>query len=534
MVKNKLSAKEKYMFESIYDSLAREKLRDFENDTEILANGYMERQNMASINIRRVEKKFKDYLKEKIRDVSQTLLIADINEKRQGVFEFWDIYPDSQYQQYIDRFFEKEYYEKFISRYKLWHEKIHRIMDLGYAYLLEIVKNYLRDIDKLIAMGLLKEANEYILNELEFLGDRRNGAKCTVRCKVNNDYIMYKPESGRIYELYGKLIRLVSGDNDYKILAMVQGNRYFWCEYASNDGCYRERDIKEYYKNAGFMLATAYLMNAVDIQYDNICAVGKYPVIVDAKTVSSMDFFSKPTIKEGKKEEKTVLSTSIIPRNLGKRREKFRVHSALGDLISNEDTKIEIISEFTSEAKQRRVKKRSEELSKHLPKLGKESVPVWNYVGDVMAGFEEGYDNITKNAFKIYNLLRNYENTKIRIMIRSTKVYSKLLKMLNMPDLLENKEAAGGFLEYVLRNGSMDEFSLKHEIRQLLRGDIPYFTTLLKDRTVYTEDWDRALIRRYTSCIECILSKLDQFSEEDKKDQLYLIKSAFDWSVRYS
>ena len=516
------------MFESIYESLVKEKLRDFEKDLSVLTRGYEEAEREL-INVRKIKKQFKEYLKGELRDISQTLLIADINEQRQGVFEFWDLYPDSQYKQYIDRFFDKYYYERFIARYKLWHERIHRTMDLGYAFLLEVIKRYLNDLDKLRAKRLLKRAGEYVLQEVEFLGDKRNSGKCTVRCKINEDYVIYKPESGRIFELYGKLIKLVSGDDNYKILNMIQGNKYFWTEHVTNYRCNTESDIREFYKNAGFMLALAYLMNAVDINDRKVYAVGKYPVLIDAETLSSTNLFSKKVTKGRKLFDRSVFKTSIIPVLYSCENKGVIEHNALGDVIFTARSESEITDEFTSEAKERWEVRRYAGKHTHLPKLGKDSIPVWDYVDEVIEGFEEGYDNILENISTICKLLKDYENTKIRVSLKTGEVYSDILKKLNTPELLKDKEITQDYLRQLLENNSIDEYSFKHEIQQLMRGDVPYFATLLKDRTIYTQEWDRALKRRYESPIECILGKLDGLSKEDKENQISFIKSAFDY-----
>lgn len=149
------------------------------------------------------------------------------------------------------------------------------------------------------------------------------------------------------------------------------------------------------------MLATAYLMNPVDVSNEGVCAVGKYPVIIDAETVSSMNIFSK-----GTKKEKTFLDKCMFK-----------------DI---ERIDVEIVDEFTSKAKQRRIKKKCEDNNTHLLKLGKRSIPTWDYMEDVLSGFDEGYDNISNNDFQINNLLRNYENTKIRIALRDTEDFSKI------------------------------------------------------------------------------------------------------------
>lgn len=516
------------MFESIYETLAKEKLSNFYKDVCILTSRY-EENGGECVNIRRIKKQFKEYLKGEIRDISQTLLITDINEQRAGVFEFWDLYPDSQYKQYIDRFFEKYYYERFIAKYKLWHEKIHRTMDLGYAYLLEVIKNYLSDTDKLICKGIVKKADEYILNEVEFIGDKRNSGKCIVRCKINEDYVIYKPENGRIFELYGKLIKLISADDDYRILNIVQGNKYFWAEQLSNDNCDDISEVKEFYKNAGFMLVTAYLMNAVGICEEKIFSVGKYPVMIDAETISSMDLFSKKVTKGKKLFDRSVFKTAIIPMHYSKENKDIIEHNALGDVIFLARSESEVIYEFTSKAIERWKVRKYEGKHTHLPKLFGDSIPVWEYVDDVITGFEEGYDNIMSSLPTVYKLLKDYENTKIRISLRKSEVYHDMLKKLNSPELLKDKETTQDYLRFAFADNSIDEYSLKHEIQQLMRGDVPYFTTLLKDRTVYTQEWDRALKRRYGSPIECIMNRLDDFSKEDKERQIDFIRSAFDY-----
>ncbi|RKM58068.1 DUF4135 domain-containing protein [Butyrivibrio sp. X503] len=528
MQKDESTVKEKYMFESIYESLAKEKLRNFYKDVCVLTSRY-EETGGECVNIRRIKRQFKEYLKGEIRDISQSLLITDINEQRSGVLEFWDLNPDSQYKQYIDRFFEKYYYERFIAKYKLWYEKVHRTMDLAYAYLLGVIKNYLTDINKLVKKGLVKEAEKTILSEVEFIGDKRNSGKCTVRCKINEDYVIYKPESGRIFELYGKLIRLVSADDDYKILNMVQGNKYFWAEHLDNDNCDKESEIKEFYKNAGYMLAAAYLMNAVGISEEKIYSVGKYPVMVDAETISSMNLFSKKMTKGKKLFDRSVFKTAIIPMHYSRENKDIIEHNALGDVIFVARSESDITDEFTSKAKERWEVRKYKGKHTHLPKLSGESVPVWEYVDDVIEGFDEGYDNIMDSLPAIYKLLKDYENTKIRISLRNREFYSQMLKKLNSPELLKDKETTQDYIKLVFTDSSIDEYSLKHEIQQLMRGDVPYFTTLLKDRTVYTQEWDRALKRRYESPLECIINKLDDFSKEDKEKQIDFIRSAFDY-----
>ena len=189
----------------------------------------------------------------------------------------------------------------------------------------------------------------------------------------------------------------------------------------------------------------------------------------------------------------------------------------------------EVIYEFTSKAIERWKVRKYEGKHTHLPKLFGDSIPVWEYVDDVITGFEEGYDNIMSSLPTVYKLLKDYENTKIRISLRKSEVYHDMLKKLNSPELLKDKETTQDYLRFAFADNSIDEYSLKHEIQQLMRGDVPYFTTLLKDRTVYTQEWDRALKRRYGSPIECIMNRLDDFSKEDKERQIDFIRSAFDY-----
>ena len=379
MVKSRLKVKEKYMFESIYDSLVSEKIRHLERDIGILSLGLANPESVY-VNTARVARKFKAHMKDALRDIGQDILIADINEAREGVFEFWTMNPALQYELYIERFFDEPYYDRFITKHYKWYERVELLLDNGYDYLLEIINNYLKDIHDLVEADLIKEAEEYMLNEVEFIGDRKDGSRCAVRCKIGNENLLYRPESGRLYELYGKVIRLVSDNDRYRTLNILKGKKYYWCEFVKNERCHKDSEINEFYKNSGYMLAAAYLMNATDVDNSNIYAVGKYPIIMNAD----------------------------IHETAG--------HDILGDMKVMEKSEIEIEGEFTSEAKIHSIRRKCLSNTTHLPRLGKEGIPVYNYVADVLEGFAEGYGNMIKNKDKLIQLIddrvlkRRYES----------------------------------------------------------------------------------------------------------------------------
>lgn len=522
MINVKTADKEEYMFEAIYEQLALQQIISLEKKNQISI--YSRFKNIIAAQT--LENILMRQIKQELRKLSQSVLVVDINQAREsGIFLEEDI--ELQYKEYIDKFFEKDYYTHFCNKYKLWCERCMQLVQSTYQYITEICEHFEKDLIGLKKKQMISVRDNDMINDIQFLGDLHNSGRCVAKCIFNDSVLIYKPTNGYIYEQYEKIIRIVSGNENFKTVKCFLTDTYFWCEYIRDETCETHKEIEKYYKNCGYLLACTYLLNSMDIHNENLIACGQYPVIIDAETIVSTDSLLVDRSNGRKILENSVFRSAMIPMYYDKREEGINDCSAIGDEIVIEINDKVLMNEFTSKVLEQRRKKQQNDINTHLPKWKGKVYPVWNYVKELLDGFHEGYQNIIDHQDDIIKVFSEYGTAEIRVVIRSTAVYTELLKRINMPDFLQNKEIVINFLERLLRNNSLNELSLQCEIDQLIKGNIPYFVMKLEEDVIRVKHKDIVLHNILECPVHYFLRKIKGFSIEDEARQIRFIKIAF-------
>lgn len=513
---------EKYMFENIYEEIAALEVKKIENERQ----ENITKQFEAVIEPEVLDKIMMKQMKKELKKLSQSLLVVEINELRcQNVFKSDD--EKEQYREFEENFLKTENMKEFCEKFQVWNYSYQLLISSIYEYVHEILTHFGEDLDKIVKEGLIHKADGYVVKDIEFLGDLHNLGRCVVKCLINDDVLIYKPTSGTIYNLYGKIIKVVSGNPDYRIMKTVLSENYFWCEYIENESCQSEIEVKQFYRNCGYLLASAYIMNSNDIHNENLIACGQYPMIIDAETFIAADKIERPEEIGTRIIDSSVFRSNMIPMTYDKREEGVVSCSALGDSIVVVTTNAKLEKEFTSSVVEKRVREQQNDITTHLPKLKGEIVPVWNYVKDVMDGFHEGYQNIIYRQEEIKKIITDAKDVRVRVVLRSTMVYVEILKRIHIPDMLVSMEGTSDFLRRILKGNSVDEQSLECEIKQLMDGNIPYFMMNIQDKVLSMFNHEYKNDRIYRCPVQTIKEKIQKLSLEDEKMQLNFIKLAF-------
>lgn len=512
------------MFEKIYADIVDLEVKKIETER----HGNIVEQFKHIIEPKQLNKIIKKQMKKELRKLSQSLFVVEINELRsQNAFISND--EKGQYKEFEENFLNPDNMEGFCKRYQVWDYSYKLLIASIYEYITEILKHFQEDLDEIVKTELIHRADKYIVKDIKFLGDLHNLGRCVVRCQVNDDMLIYKPTNGAVYNLYGDILKVVSGNPNYRIMKTVLSENYFWCEYIENESCQNEKEVKQFYKNCGYLLASAYIMNSNDIHNENMIACGQYPMIIDAETFIVADKVEKPKEVGTRIIDSSVFRSNMIPMTYDKREEGIVSCCALGDSIVVVTTNTKLENEFTSNVIEKRVKIEKDDIVTHLPNLEGKIVPVWNYVKDVMDGFHEGYQNIIQKQEEIKQIVRNAKNVKVRVVLRSTMVYVEILKRIRIPDMLVSKEKTSSFLRTILKGNSVDAKILECEIKQLLDGNVPYFMMNIQNNvlSMFNHEYENDSI--YRCPVETIEEKFKQLSPEDEKMQLNFIKLAFNY-----
>lgn len=145
-----------------------------------------------------------------------------------------------------------------------------------------------------------------------------------------------------------------------------------------------------------------------------------------------------------------------------------------------------------------------------------------------------------KKENNIQYLLSGFKNKTIRVIPRSTQLYSTILENSYLPKALESSEERSKVLDKYLNDFPLlpiigDEY--KERIREgekeaLLRMDIPYFTANTSE--VYLEESNQVVVNYFfkKSPLDFVIDRINIFEKKDIQNQVNLIKDAF--AARYN
>lgn len=368
-------------------------------------------------------------------------------------------------------------------------------------------------------------------------GDQHSG-ESTVIIEFENSYkIVYKPTSVDVTNAYNNFLGWVNESLGEKLIKfeVIDKGDYGWLEYVADLECNNGNDVKIYYERAGILTGIAYFFSTRDYHFENVIASGNSPVLIDHETVIGPK--TKYRIKNDiKNYEHSVLESLLIPTDKTKDREIC----GFGSVIQkNKQTfispkLININTDLMMKVPQLIVQNND---LKHIPHLNKIPHYIEDYKDEFKLGFSKLYNFILENKTFLLSdksPIYNFENKKIRFLIRNTDVYAKLLMILSKPEYLKNnllygiKQEALARAYIVAENLNIALF--KSEREQMTLGDIPAFYTNTLSDDLTLENGEKVDLFEMNA-IDSLKNKIKFASIENHNEQLYLIEESLSLHV---
>jgi type 2 lantibiotic biosynthesis protein LanM len=169
-------------------------------------------------------------------------------------------------------------------------------------------------------------------------------------------------------------------------------------------------------------------------------------------------------------------------------------------------------------------------VSENRPRLGDRDVDVLDYKDSVIAGFTRMYRLLSEHRDAlVMEQLPRFADDEVRVVVRSTNVYSLLWYESFHPDLLRDALDRDRYFDRLWGEVAHRPYLARvvpGERRDLLRGDIPAFSTSPGSRTLVTSD-GKALVDFFdTPSLDLVRRRVEQLDEEDRVKQTWIIEAS--------
>ncbi|PAD23142.1 hypothetical protein CHH64_00565 [Terribacillus saccharophilus] len=469
--------------------------------------------------------------------LSSKTMIYELNKSRL-LKELEGRTSEARYEHFLSlKFGSDEKIIRFLSQYPVLARLISEsIQNITYNFL-TVLGNFLLDLNEIeAAMDIHIDK----IKTFSMLGDLHKDGKSVMLINFSHDSIIYKPRSLSIDIHFQTLLEWFNQKGlkePLRLTKVINRDEYGWMEYIRNNECDSVDEICNFYEKQGEYLAILYLLNATDFHYENIIAAGDDPVLIDLESLFHNDinnikeYKTSATQIASEKITYSVVRTSLLPVLAFDFIFDMDV-SGLGGGLSQQISRYRVANLETDKMKMELTEVMSTQ-GKNLPIFKSELQTPDQFIDDIKRGFRNAYKLIQDNLEELKSAngpIAMFGNDEIRLILRNTIVYSKLLEASTHPKYLQDGLERDKLLLYLWRlNIELPDRkeTIISEHKEMLRGDIPYFSAIINSKNImgdYKKEIDNIL--KETS-LSFVMQRLNSINEEDCKLQLRFIDETF-------
>ncbi|MCL1695624.1 MULTISPECIES: type 2 lanthipeptide synthetase LanM family protein [unclassified Lysinibacillus] len=374
-------------------------------------------------------------------------------------------------------------------------------------------------------------------------GDSHNNGKtvCVITFSEGRR-LVYKPRSLELDEKFQNFLKWYNDKNDTSTklvpFRLINKKDYGWVEFIENSKCINNDEVCAFYHRLGQLLAIVHIFNATDFHYENIIASGEYPFLIDLESLFHHTIMpdhhdsQSPVINKALRIVRdSVVSTGVLPSTANINLNKKTIFDLSG--ISDADNQITPFKEgFVKKinSDEIRIEKETFKIKggSNLPRLEGKDIFILDYLPNFSEGFECAYTFFYNNKKGLIEILDGFSNVEVRKIFRDTMKYNKLLNMSYHPDFLRNqidREILLSRLWVESKNEESIKKIVPYEIRDLVEGDIPYFSSSPGSYNIVTSDGTKHIPLYYKSGMDLCKEKIGKLNKEDCLYQLEIIHS---------
>jgi type 2 lantibiotic biosynthesis protein LanM len=454
--------------------------------------------------------------------------------------------PEARFEHFVQRLSQPDGLLPLLEEYPVLARQLIPTIDQWVAVSLEFLDRLCADWDQIRATFAPEDDPGLLVEARSDVGDRHRGGRSVLLLTFRSGFrLVYKPKPLAIDQHFQELLHWLNGrgaEPPFQTLDVLDRGAYGWSAFVAEGECDSEAAVRRFYERQGAYLALLYALEATDLHFENLIAAGEHPMLVDLETLfhprALMDGFLSAGEPAFEAWQQSVMRVGLLPDPILGNEEGAGVNiSGLGGEDGQLTPRAIPRWERPGTDQMRLVRARREiPASRNRPRMRGQPVDALAYRARILVGFERMYRLLSdyRDALRSEALPRFAQDV-IRFIARPTDLYARFLYDSFRPELLRDAPA---------RERNVDRLWLgiqwqpalgrliPAEQADLLKGDIPLFTTHPASRDLFTSQGEAIPAFFQESSLDLVRQRLCQLDEDDLTRQMGIINAAFDCLVK--
>lgn len=407
---------------------------------------------------------------------------------------------------------------------------------------IEFLQNLCVDWEDIYKMFSLDNNLDKLVNLQIESGDNHRQGRSVIIARFESGFqLVYKPRNLNVDLHFQQLLTWVNQRNNhfqFRILEILTRDTHGWVEFVENKNCNNREELEYFYQQQGGYLALLYALEANDFHCDNLIAADKNPVLIDLETLfnpykGSLDIAHSDMVAISQIIY-SVLRVGLLPHKSWANEKSEGVDlSGLGASPGQLSPQGLPVVEGVGTDEMKVTRKQLEiSVGKNRPIWNNNEINILDYTESIISGFTEIYCLLLEQRDRLLSFdspLASFAKDEVRVLLRSTYVYDKMLSESFHPDLLRNALDRDRFFDRLwidIEHRPELEKVVAAEQKDLWENDIPIFTTRPDSCDLWTST-NQQIPNFFTeSGMSLVQKRLHQLSEQDMKRQIWFIRAS--------
>ena len=374
------------------------------------------------------------------------------------------------------------------------------------------------------------------------LGDRHRGGRSVLRARFRSGCeVIYKPRSLAVDVDFQRLLVWLNDRGarpSFQTLPILDRGSHGWVRFVRRTSCSSPDEIRRFFQRHGSYLAVLYALEATDFHHENLIAAGEHPVLLDLEALfhprvnASAVESTAPSASDAL--SRSVMRIGLLPERVWSDETQDGIDisgigAGAGQLSPDAVPQWENAGTDTMRFTRKRVLIPG---GVNRPLLNGVEVDALEYADAIAAGFTSTYELLLEHRAELLSddgPLARFADDDVRVIIRPTRIYAKVLEDSFHPELLRDaldRERYFDRLWVGIEDAPHVGRTIRAERHDLNNVDVPLFTTRPGSRHLWTSRHERIPDVLPESALASVRRRVEALSPHDLETQRWFIRAS--------